>query len=444
MGDDLSNVKNLVDGSNSSANRLKLSENFKVFPREIFELEKSLEILDLSENQLDSLPDDFDRLKNLKILFLSKNRFSKVPEILGKLDQLEMIGFKSNQITQVPEYSLPAKTRWLILTDNRIPHLPQSMGDLSRLQKCMLAGNDLSDLPDSMQQCKNLELLRISANNFREIPSWLLNLPKLAWLAFAGNPVSTEKTQTLIDAKSLQQIPLSEFNLAEKLGEGASGNIFLAERFSSGKGASEKVAIKIFKGDVTSDGYPIDELNANIAVGNHANLVTNLAQISDKTKSGLIMEMIPENYRNLGLPPSFESCTRDIFESNLTLNVDEVIKISRAMVSVLAHIHTRKISHGDTYAHNVLIDNHCNLLFGDFGAATIYGCSGFSRNQEKLIERIEVRAFGYMLDDLTRSLSDQTNNSADLFNLYKIKDLCLKSSVSERPGFDELAKLLHR
>ena len=99
-----------------------------------------------------------------------------------------MIGFRNNQIVKVPENGLPLTTRWLILTDNALTSLPESMGDLNLLQKCMLSGNKLTSLPQSMSKCHNLELLRIAVNELTELPSTLLSLPKLSWLAYSGNP----------------------------------------------------------------------------------------------------------------------------------------------------------------------------------------------------------------------------------------------------------------
>ncbi|MBE0964649.1 leucine-rich repeat domain-containing protein, partial [Escherichia coli] len=37
--------------------------------------------------------------------------------------------------------------------------------------------------------CEGLELLRIAANRFQRLPAWLATLPRLAWLAYAGNPL---------------------------------------------------------------------------------------------------------------------------------------------------------------------------------------------------------------------------------------------------------------
>jgi Leucine-rich repeat (LRR) protein len=87
--------------------RLQLSENLIEFPRAVFDLAETLEVLDLSNNQLSTLPDDLSCLKKLKILFLSNNLFSHVPSCLAKCEKLEMISFKSNQVSIVEENSLP-------------------------------------------------------------------------------------------------------------------------------------------------------------------------------------------------------------------------------------------------------------------------------------------------------------------------------------------------
>ncbi|MEA1988208.1 MAG: hypothetical protein U9N57_03220 [Pseudomonadota bacterium] len=40
-----------------------------------------------------------------------------------------------------------------------------------------------------MANCQNLQIIRLSANQLTNLPDWLLALPQLAWLAFAGNPL---------------------------------------------------------------------------------------------------------------------------------------------------------------------------------------------------------------------------------------------------------------
>lgn len=110
----------LKSGQLAGISRLTLSENLTVFPTEILFLADSLEILDLSNNQLKTLPDEIKLLRKLKIIFASNNDFETLPEGLGQCESLEMVGFKANKIKYVPPESLPKKLRWLILTDNQL------------------------------------------------------------------------------------------------------------------------------------------------------------------------------------------------------------------------------------------------------------------------------------------------------------------------------------
>ncbi len=66
-------------GRLAGAQRLALSCGLAEFPREIFALSDSLEVLDLSGNALDALPDDLGRLHKLRLLFCSNNRFTELP-----------------------------------------------------------------------------------------------------------------------------------------------------------------------------------------------------------------------------------------------------------------------------------------------------------------------------------------------------------------------------
>jgi len=156
-------LSDLKAGKLKGLTLLRLSEELTTFPDEVFELADTLEILDLSHNRLSELP-DLSRLKKLKIAFFSFNLFTKVPAAFKNCENLYMLGFKANQIEQFDEDILPLGISWLILTDNKIKALPRSMGKLSRLQKFPVAGNALTTLPLEMSQCRNLELMRLSAN----------------------------------------------------------------------------------------------------------------------------------------------------------------------------------------------------------------------------------------------------------------------------------------
>ena len=158
------NLEQLRAGALKGVQRLQLACGLTEFPREIFDLADSLEILDLSRNTMSSLPDDLPRLTRLRIIFCSENQFTELPAVLGQCTALTMVGFKANRIRTVPAASLPPQLRWLVLTDNLIEELPSELGERPALQKLMLAGNRLRTLPATMEQLHGLELLRIAAN----------------------------------------------------------------------------------------------------------------------------------------------------------------------------------------------------------------------------------------------------------------------------------------
>ena len=185
-------LEQLRAGALAGARRLQLRCGLTEFPREIFSLADSLEILDLSGNSLSSLPEDLPRLAKLRVLFCSNNAFTELPEVLGRCPQLSMVGFKAGRVARVSGAALPPLLRWLILTDNEIAELPAEIGRCHLLQKCALAGNRLTGLPAEMAACHKLELLRLSANRFSALPAWLLDLPRLTWLGFGGNPLCAQ------------------------------------------------------------------------------------------------------------------------------------------------------------------------------------------------------------------------------------------------------------
>ena len=421
----------LQSGALKHATYIKIAESLNHFPTELYSLADSLEVLDLSDNQLTTLPADFSRLHKLKIFFASNNPFDHLPEVLGLCPNLEMIGFKANQISTVAENALPKKTRWLILTDNKLKTLPNSMGALHHLQKIMLAGNQLQTLPNSMAQCSNLQLVRLAANQLTALPDWLLTLPKLSWLAFSGNPLCgltkfEHVSNTDTPPAPLTKVSLDDVKLGDLLGQGASGLIYKATinaDLIKEHAFEAEVAVKLFKGTVTSDGYPLDELNACMIAGCHPNLVSIVAEVhginhQNQSQKGLVMPLIPNDYFNLGQPPTFASCTRDCFDRQFKLPIKKVVKILLAVTDALQHLHQKQLCHGDLYAHNILINPTASVLLSDFGAASHF--KPLPSHQQIALQIIEKRALGHLLEDLLNVCPDDLNHPAIIATLREI------------------------
>ncbi|MEM6251372.1 MAG: leucine-rich repeat-containing protein kinase family protein [Cyanobacteria bacterium P01_D01_bin.156] len=421
--------------------RLKISDDLTDFPKEIFELADSLEILDLSNNQLSALPPEFAQLKKLRIVFFNNNQFEEFPEVLTQCPNLSMISFKGNQLKSISETALSPNIRWLILTNNHLTELPRSIGKLTKLQKCMLAGNQLRSLPPEMANCQSLELLRLAANQLETLPEWIFTLPRLTWLAYAGNPCCQSTQQN----RFLAMIEPAELQLGEVLGQGASGVIYKGQWQSGGpSGLVQDVAVKLFKGDITSDGLPTDEMQACIAAGIHPNLVNVLGKLSEPIngKAGLVFSFISNNYENLGTPPSLVTCTRDTYPENAGFTLPVILKITRGIASVVTHLHARGIMHGDLYAHNILVNSKGKSILGDFGAASSLNIGDAISSQA--LQRFESRAFGCLLEDLLdRHIGD--NNQEEETVVQQLRDLqhqCMASDPTARPLLENVCQTL--
>lgn len=427
-------------GQLAGTTRLKLACGLPEFPREIFDLADSLEILDLSGNALSTLPDDLPRLHKLRILFCSDNQFTELPAVLGQCPQLTMVGFKANQIRQVPGQALPRTLRWLILTDNQIPELPAEIGQCTQLQKLMLAGNQLRALPAELAACRKLELLRMAANQLTEFPALLLGLPRLSWLAYAGNPFCERLESSAMVHRSTEDIAWKHLQLGHVLGEGASGVIHKAEQH--GPEGATPVAVKLFKGAVTSDGLPHCEMTACIRAGVHPNLIPVRGRVVDHPggAQGLVMALIDPAFANLAGPPSLDSCTRDIYTAGVQFDLPTVLGIATGMASAARHLHAQGLMHGDLYAHNILLGDQGAALLGDFGAASFFAPDDVL--QAQALQRIEVRAFACLLEELLERCPAATAVPQVWAVLSGLATACCQDEVQRRPLFAEIEATL--
>ena len=396
-------------------------------PDEVYAFAKRyrVEILDASNGTIHALPDDFGTRMgaNLKVAFFSNNTFTAVPRGLRSCPSLEMIALKSCGITEFGEDTLPPSVRWLMLTDNKIAKLPESIGDLSELQKVALAGNQLHDLPESMKHCTKIGLLRLSANAFTSPPpAWVMQLPALTWYSDAGNPFC--KTPEI----TCDEIAYDTLTHGEKLGGSPSSDVYAAMQ----PGNAQPLAIKIFKGAVTSDGWPEDDMRASLAAGKHPNVMEILGRLTfiPGGKQGIVMKRMEADATSLGKPPTISSVLRDSFPPGTEFTPATIERVLSGVAAGMAHLHTRNIAHGDLYAHNIMIDSHSKATVGDFGAATMY-----PPEQKQIREALDVRAFGILIDDLLAQVPGTNVANEKITKLEKLRDQCLDDDITKRPTF---------
>ncbi|HEY8611916.1 MAG TPA: leucine-rich repeat-containing protein kinase family protein [Roseomonas sp.] len=383
------------------------------FPREILGLAETLEVLDLGQNALTTLPQDLGRLHRLRAIFCSGNPMERLPPALGDCPALGQVGFRGTGMREIPAEALPSALRWLTLTDNRIERLPDALGERPALQKLMLAGNRLRQLPERLAGAPGLELLRLSANRFDALPPWLAEMPCLAWIAWAGNPMDQGS-----GAASAPVVPWNALEPGPALGEGASGRVQRALWRSDAGAGPRPVALKLFKGTMTSDGLPEREMAACLAAGEHPNLTGALGRLSGHPEGldGLLMPLLPEGWRVLAGPPSPESCSRDVYDPALRLDPAAALRIARGTAAAAAHLHGRGLLHGDLYAHNTLWDGiRGDCVLSDFGAVSF-----LPRDEVgEALQRIEARAWGLLLGELLDRCGDGLPDPVALRDLQR-------------------------
>ena len=119
-----------------------------------FTFAKQLTVLDLSFNQLQTLPDEIGTLKMLTILNCACNVLESIPPAIGRLRRLQR----------------------LKLNGNRLKILPDEIGDCHRLSVICLSENQMNRLPDSVNRCMSLTELHLENNVLTCLPLGLANM----------------------------------------------------------------------------------------------------------------------------------------------------------------------------------------------------------------------------------------------------------------------------
>jgi hypothetical protein len=325
--------------------------------------------------------------------------------------------------------------RLLTLTGNTLNQLPAALGGRPLLQKLMLAGNRLSDLPSSLAESTALELVRLSSNRFETFPPWLARLPKLAWISWSGNPVERDLAPAVAEPVSW-----ADLDIGDRLGGGASGDVHRATWRSDNLNEPFSVAVKLFRGSMTSDGSPDAEIAACLAAGQHPNLTAALGSLSDhpEQREGLLMPLLPAHWRPLAAPPNLWTCSRDVYADNIQVSARAGIRVARGIAGATAHLHSRGLLHGDLYAHNVLWDGQDGeAALTDFGAACVLPAGA----EEEFWQRIEVRAWGVLLEELLERCSPAPATGG-LIELQDLARACVQPDTASRPLMTDVLQFL--
>lgn len=123
--------------------------------------------LNLSKNNLTTIPKEIENLHNLRYLILYSNELKSIPKEIGKLTKLIELN----------------------LRDNKLKHIPKEIGNLHNLRYLKLSKNELTSIPKEIGDLKELEVLDLNNNKLSSLPKELVFLTKLIEFNTENNPL---------------------------------------------------------------------------------------------------------------------------------------------------------------------------------------------------------------------------------------------------------------
>ena len=148
--------------------------------------------IQIADNQLSALPSSISNLNNLIWLDVQGNQLTVFPSGVESLHQLNHLSLGDNQITSLPSSinNLDQLT-YLSLRKNQISNLPTEIGDFPLLTNLDVEDNQLTSLPESISNLINLQYLDVKNNDLIELPEGIATLSKLKGLYISSNELQS-------------------------------------------------------------------------------------------------------------------------------------------------------------------------------------------------------------------------------------------------------------
>mmetsp|Transcript_117993 Transcript_117993/g.252007 ORF Transcript_117993/g.252007 Transcript_117993/m.252007 type:complete len:952 (+) Transcript_117993:121-2976(+) len=146
---------------------------------------------------------------NLEVVNLAHNALVYLPNDFGITSKggIKLIDLSYNQIQSIPNSILQCKhLQELNLSHNNLKVLPDNFA-FQKLEKLFLSFNNLVKLPSNIGECRQLSKIRLIDNKLKELPPSILNLWKQKKYKDAEGKVRTGMLEELLVDRNPLQIP---------------------------------------------------------------------------------------------------------------------------------------------------------------------------------------------------------------------------------------------
>ncbi|XP_038548531.1 leucine-rich repeat serine/threonine-protein kinase 1 isoform X2 [Micropterus salmoides] len=182
----------------------------------------SLKQVNLSENQLTSLPPGFLHLTNIRRLSAAKNQLTilfNIPTTTNwiGLRKLEELDVSDNCLTSLPTAVLHClkSLRFLNVCRNKLSTFPDPWA--CPLKQCKASSNMIESLPNTISIFWRSQLQEVdfSDNSLEELPSYIFELEALVSLRLCGNHIATLPAPIKWKCSQLRTLDLSRNQLGK-------------------------------------------------------------------------------------------------------------------------------------------------------------------------------------------------------------------------------------
>ncbi len=200
-----------------------------------------LKYLDLSYNQLTSLPKKICELKRLRVLGLANNKLTSLPKGIRKLQRLRVLDLANNKLTSLPKGILKLqRLRVLDLVNNKLTLLPKGTCQLRKLRDLDLSSNKFSLFPKKICWLSNLEILFLSNNQLTSLPEKISQLSNLVSLALFNNKL-TSLPNEICQLNNLERLDLTNNSKLQSLPNNLTILVTHCDVYPEGTGLPEGV-----------------------------------------------------------------------------------------------------------------------------------------------------------------------------------------------------------
>jgi len=179
------NAQNQTYLLDTLGNKYRYADNISIL--DDYRIRRDIQILDLSNTSLESLPPEIGLLTNLIRLDLSNTQLESLPPEIGKLTNLTRLDLSNTKLENLPpEIRKLTNLASLNLYNTQLESLPPEIGQLTNLTRLDLSSTQLESLPPEIGKLTNLARLNLYNTQLESFPPEILKLTNLTYLSL-GN-----------------------------------------------------------------------------------------------------------------------------------------------------------------------------------------------------------------------------------------------------------------